>query len=506
MAGRGPRGKWASQADWDQHRPVITQLYIDEGKPLKEVIDILENDYDFKATAKMYKVRCSSLFNRANTDFLYICSDQSVYRDRFKQWSLYKYNSMGPSESAHRRSLVQRRGRPAQVEETRQPLPLKTNQYLVSGPSSSGYTADDACIKVESASGFPVFSKRLGQTFDNTAAYSRPRLLSSPDATTLTEVFLRLSNQFMTRNAELQVGYTWERTIPWWGELESAARLLDSQHYQEGLRLLGICFDKLVPMLQEPEPALIPAIYMCILRLPPDLKRPFISYVAKLAAIKLPKGHPLTLMWNKLRESETRDLERNAYYAITTHFDLVDNSPYKSRIDGKLIAGRTLDMFDFIRDKDHNLYSNTEEIIARSRRAMQDLEKQGRMDAVVTLRTGLGYLHWRHKRYEEARAFAIETLQWRQTLPPKERMAWPTYHPLRIMCLIELDVGTWDSYKKFSHEYIQLCYNGEGPEHHRTRTALVECQRAYRERGLDKEADELPGIFYANWSNSQVDE
>lgn len=136
---------------------------------------------------------------------------------------------------------------------------------------------------------------------------------------------------------------------------------------------------------------------------------------------------------------------------------------------------------------------------------MQELEKQGHMDGVVTLRTGLGYLHWRHKRYEEARAFATETLRWRETLPPKDRMVWATYHPLRILYLIESDVGTWDNYKKLSHEYTQLCYNGEGPEHHRTITALLECQRAYRKRGLDKEADELQGIFYANWSNSKVD-
>ena len=387
----------------------------------------------------------------------------------------------------------------------RQPPQPKTGQYSMFGSSPSGYPNDDVSIKLEPTSDFPVISNHPGQTIGNIAAYAHPRLHSSPDATTLTEVFLRLSNQFMARNAELQVGYTWERTVPWWGELESAARLLDSQHYQEGLRMLGICFDKLVPMLQEPEPTLIPAIYMCFLRLPPDLKRPFISYVAKLAAIKLPKGHPLTLMWNKFRESETGDLERNAYYAITTHFDLVDNSPYRSKIDGKIIAGRTFDMFDFIRDKDHNLYSNTDDIIARSCRDLQDLEKQGRMDAVVTLRTGLAYLHWRHKRYEEARAFATETLQWRQTLPSKDRMVWATYHPLRVLSLIEGDVGTWDNYKKFSHEYIQLCYNGEGPEHHRTITALLECQRAYRKRGLDKEADELPGTFHANWSNSQID-
>lgn len=70
MAGREPRGRWASHADWDRHRPIITQLYIEEGKPLKEVIDILENDYSFKATAKMYKVSCRILLSKLELTFL----------------------------------------------------------------------------------------------------------------------------------------------------------------------------------------------------------------------------------------------------------------------------------------------------------------------------------------------------------------------------------------------------------------------------------------------------
>ncbi|KAK8044618.1 hypothetical protein PG993_004642 [Apiospora rasikravindrae] len=436
MAWRESRGQWASQADWDRHRPLISHLYIEEGKPLKEVMDILEKDHGFKATAKMYK-----------------------------------------------------------VEERKQPPILKADRPSITGPSGQAYSDNAVAIKIESAADILAFSKRSGQAFGNTAAYPHTRFYTTPDATTLTEAFLRLSNQFMVGNAEMQVGYASERTIPWWGQLESAARLLDSQDYRGGLSLLSDCFDKLGPLLQNPEPTLIPSIYLSFLRLPPELKRHFITFVAKLAGIKLPKGHPLVLMWNKFRESETGDLERNAYYAIKTHFDIMEDSPYRSKAEGILIAGRTYDMFDFIKDKDKTLTSDTEEIITRSRSAMQALEKLGNMEAAVTLKTTLGYLYWRHKRYDEARALATEVLQWRQSLPPEGRMLWLTYHPLRLLYLIEWDTGTWDGYKKYSHEYLQLCYKGEGPEHHRTKTSLLEVQRSYRERGLEKEADELPGSF-----------
>ncbi|KUJ16359.1 uncharacterized protein LY89DRAFT_782627 [Mollisia scopiformis] len=42
--------------DWDRHRPLIKQLYLEENKKLKEVMDIMKQ-HGFKATTKMYKDR-----------------------------------------------------------------------------------------------------------------------------------------------------------------------------------------------------------------------------------------------------------------------------------------------------------------------------------------------------------------------------------------------------------------------------------------------------------------
>ena len=42
---------------WETHRPTIKRLYLDEDKPLKDVIAIMQRDYDHKATVKMYKNR-----------------------------------------------------------------------------------------------------------------------------------------------------------------------------------------------------------------------------------------------------------------------------------------------------------------------------------------------------------------------------------------------------------------------------------------------------------------
>lgn len=36
--------------EWRRHRPLITQLYSDEGRTLKEVREYLENEYGFAPT------------------------------------------------------------------------------------------------------------------------------------------------------------------------------------------------------------------------------------------------------------------------------------------------------------------------------------------------------------------------------------------------------------------------------------------------------------------------
>ncbi|KAI0476147.1 Clr5 domain-containing protein [Xylariaceae sp. FL0804] len=48
---------WASPEDWDYYQETIRRLYLDEKRPLKDVVVIMETEYGFRATAKMYKTR-----------------------------------------------------------------------------------------------------------------------------------------------------------------------------------------------------------------------------------------------------------------------------------------------------------------------------------------------------------------------------------------------------------------------------------------------------------------
>jgi len=42
--------KYAEPSDWSAYQATITRLYIDENKTLKEVIRIMQEDFQFRAT------------------------------------------------------------------------------------------------------------------------------------------------------------------------------------------------------------------------------------------------------------------------------------------------------------------------------------------------------------------------------------------------------------------------------------------------------------------------
>ncbi|KAL2756947.1 hypothetical protein ACRALDRAFT_1080999 [Sodiomyces alcalophilus JCM 7366] len=64
---RQPR-KYLPPDKWETYKYVIRQLYLDEGKPLKEVMQIMKECHGFEASAKMYKTRFSQWgFAKNNT-------------------------------------------------------------------------------------------------------------------------------------------------------------------------------------------------------------------------------------------------------------------------------------------------------------------------------------------------------------------------------------------------------------------------------------------------------
>jgi Clr5 domain len=76
------RFKAPQVCDWEIHRPTIARLYLEEGKPLKEVISILHEQHGFQAT---YDVLLSSRIRIADIEHR-----PRQYKQRIKAWGLQK--------------------------------------------------------------------------------------------------------------------------------------------------------------------------------------------------------------------------------------------------------------------------------------------------------------------------------------------------------------------------------------------------------------------------------
>ncbi|KAK8051795.1 hypothetical protein PG993_003180 [Apiospora rasikravindrae] len=78
--------------DWEGYRSVITRLYSEENRPLKEVVHWMAQEYDFHATyCPSYLVFCSG--QKYDTSGLTkpIISSEKMYKDRLKRWGIRKY-------------------------------------------------------------------------------------------------------------------------------------------------------------------------------------------------------------------------------------------------------------------------------------------------------------------------------------------------------------------------------------------------------------------------------
>ncbi|PMD39544.1 hypothetical protein L207DRAFT_428284, partial [Hyaloscypha variabilis F] len=96
--------KCPSLSEWERVRPLIKQLYVDEDRTLKEVMDTLVRDHGHKATIKQYKVQ----INKWKLDKTYKEAEaRAVLRKKIQRDALGKD------------SVFRVRGKPVTIENVR---------------------------------------------------------------------------------------------------------------------------------------------------------------------------------------------------------------------------------------------------------------------------------------------------------------------------------------------------------------------------------------------------
>ncbi|KAK8080355.1 hypothetical protein PG997_008173 [Apiospora hydei] len=274
--------------DWEGYRGVITRLYSEENRPLKEVVHWMAQEYDFHATEKMYK-------------------------DRLKRWGIRKY-----MKSAHtvegelpvKRTLTPRH-RDLDLHRVRQFLHQSSFRLQKSAPGKR--------------------SAVLSTTqFSPTTLNLRGDLAGIESA--LQAVTTYTNTCFETGVWDFSPEYFGFDTQPvasWYQKLLfAAAKLRSRQHLAASFDLLHSIFDEYRTLLCRQDPSLVILSLIAVLDLlgvGDELARAFVRYAAPLARIELGERHPLAVLWTKLESvEEPRQLQEAVRTMTGAELDTVD--------------------------------------------------------------------------------------------------------------------------------------------------------------------------------------
>ncbi|KAI0391944.1 hypothetical protein F5Y17DRAFT_384075 [Xylariaceae sp. FL0594] len=312
-----PAEGWASANDWALHRPLITALYQDQNKTLKETMRVMEEKHGFFATVRMYKAR-------------------------FQQWGIEKKIKAGDAVEIFRQQTVRAKaGKPSVAYiRGRKITPDRLQRYryraaaivseqillvereLANAPSSEVVPASSNVVcRTPSPSpppevAPPTLSPRLDDPTELKVPLECMRILESYVAGSIT------SGAWMPpTDAQVQPipdAFTWTHY------LAMSQGLIAHNRTREGFALLSICFEEYKSHLRNPDPFFWLATYKAALVLAyrdPKLGDAFVNYASKLTAVVLPREHPFNRVWSRIMVTGLPGLQQHAGALIEAYLN-----------------------------------------------------------------------------------------------------------------------------------------------------------------------------------------
>ncbi|KAI3333968.1 hypothetical protein F4824DRAFT_502667 [Ustulina deusta] len=298
-----PSDGWAKANDWARHRSLITALYRDQNKTLKETMRIMEEKYNFLATVRMYKAR-------------------------FQQWEIEKkikaedaveiFRQQTARSNAGKPSVVYIRGRkitPDRLQRYRYRAAamvlekiLVVEKGLSNSRSETTPTSSHIVCRTPSPSPSPDDSPTLSPQLEDPTDFKVPdecmRILRGYIAGSVESGAWRVANTGPVPDA-----FTWAHY------LATSQGLIAHNRTREGFALLNICLDQYKSHLRNPDPFFWLATYKAALLLGsrnPKLGQIFIKYASGLTSIVLPSSHPFNRVWSQINITGLDGLQQHA--------------------------------------------------------------------------------------------------------------------------------------------------------------------------------------------------
>ncbi|KAI3336205.1 Clr5 domain-containing protein [Ustulina deusta] len=267
---------WAQREDWDKHRMVITDLYLNQGETLESVMQVMTEEYGFRATVKMYKMR-------------------------FKKWGVAKNNlsksvPLGKAGMERENDPAGSASRSPKTNQKSEKLMVaKMNRRRIANRASAPTPRDPWTRSVIKSMAPPDFYKGPEDAFRYTKLYYSTVLLPNLEPSTS--------------------GYgivVWTPTVAEWVKYLTTARSLFALGYpRRAFMLVDMCFHRYRSILTSKDlslPDLTVGAILSLFRFGTDLVEAFLNFAYKMSQIVLGKNHPQTILFHKLKAAGTENL------------------------------------------------------------------------------------------------------------------------------------------------------------------------------------------------------
>ncbi|KAI0408444.1 hypothetical protein F4802DRAFT_413259 [Xylaria palmicola] len=460
MGSNRPTNGWATANDWANHQPLITALYRDQNKTLKETMEIMEKHHNFFATIRMYKAR-------------------------FQQWGIEKKIKAGDAVEIFRQqtaraiagkpSVAYIRGRKINADR------LQRYRYRAAALVSEQILRaerEPAIFSSEVSPPAPHIVCRTPSPTPEDPPTLTPQLQDPVDLRVPLECMQILRN-YIAGSVEAGV---WQvaSTAPvpdafaWAHYLATAKGLIVHNRMSEGFAVLNICLEQYKCHLRNPDPFFWLATYKAALLLAHKdayLGDSFIDYASKLTSIILPPTHPFNRVWSRIVMTGLPGLQQHAARLFESYLDA-----WKEQVGLKSAnqTGLIQMAFVFIQLQCSGMvsYAFTREAMAIIMPALSCSVSSQFLLQEAKFRMACSLLE--QDKLDDADAVTREIMAWVNSLQEND---YKNYSHLQCKCLwtmfeIEEKKGNVKEAALIGHSLVDFCCTVYGPVHLQTIDAI----------------------------------
>ncbi|KAI1132876.1 hypothetical protein F5Y10DRAFT_171334 [Nemania abortiva] len=483
-----PADGWATANDWANHRPLITALYRDQNKTLKETMTVMEEKHEFFATVRMYKAR-------------------------FQQWGIEKkikaedaveiFRQQTARAKAGKSSVVYIRGRkinPERLQRYRYRAAaivseqiLMVEKELTSSPSAVSPPSSHIVCRTPSPSPEdpPTLSPQLDDPTDFKVPHECMHILGNYVAGSVAAGVWRQAS-----TAPVPDAFTWAHY------LAMSQGLIAHDRTREGFALLNLCFEQYKSHLLNPDPFFWLATYKATLLLAhrdTALGEMFIEYASNLTSLMLPSTHPFNLVWERINITGLPGLQQHAAALFESYLNICREHPGLLPADQNSLVQMA---FVFIQLQCSGMvpYSFTRDALGGMMRLLA-----GSVSSEFLLNEAkfrMACLLLEQHRLDEADMVIREILTWIDSL---QDTVHNEFSHLRCKCLwtmfeIEEKKGNIKEASQIGHNLVKSCRNVYGPVHLQTIDAISALESFHTRNNNTDAAQDLADQFNTYWT------